>query len=93
MFRANFSGKQHGNCKKRGIGIINVKDLFGIGNVLDESFIELVIKLEEWAPLKKYERLGINEYYAEFLSVKVPEIAIPIVPGRGISLGLLKQQV
>ncbi|GMO54525.1 MAG: hypothetical protein Ta2C_07890 [Candidatus Endomicrobiellum trichonymphae] len=88
MFRANFSGKQHGNCKKRGIGIINVKDLFDIGNVL-----ELVIKLEEWDPLKKYERLGINEYYAEFLSVKVPEVTIPIVPGRGISLGLLKQRL
>jgi HPr kinase/phosphorylase len=69
----------------RGIGIINIKDLFGVRNILDESLIELVIKLEEWDPLKKYERLGINEYYTEFLSVKVPEITIPVSPGRNIS--------
>ncbi len=69
----------------RGIGIINIKDLFGIGTILDESLIELLIRLEEWDPLKKYERLGINEYYTEFLSVKVPEITIPVVPGRNIA--------
>ncbi|MDR0820568.1 MAG: HPr(Ser) kinase/phosphatase [Endomicrobium sp.] len=69
----------------RGIGIINIKDIFGIGNVLDESFIELVIRLEEWDTLKKYERLGINEYYTEFLSVKIPEITIMVCPGRNIA--------
>ncbi|MDR0800162.1 MAG: HPr(Ser) kinase/phosphatase [Endomicrobium sp.] len=69
----------------RGIGIINIKDLFGIGNILDESRIELVIKLEEWNPLKKYERMGLDEHYTEFLGVKVPEITIPVAPGRNIA--------
>ncbi len=69
----------------RGIGIINIKDLFGVRNILDESLIELVIRLEEWDPLKKYKRLGINEYFTEFLGVKVPEIIIPVGPGRNIA--------
>jgi HPr kinase/phosphorylase len=69
----------------RGIGIINIKDLFGVRNILDESPIELVVKLEKWDPLKKYERLGIDEYYTEFLSVKIPEITIPVGPGRNLS--------
>jgi HPr kinase/phosphorylase len=69
----------------RGIGIINIKDLFGIGSILDESLIELVIRLEEWVPLKKYERIGIDEYYTELLNVKVPEITIPVGPGRNVA--------
>ncbi|OEG70395.1 hypothetical protein ATZ36_04545 [Candidatus Endomicrobiellum trichonymphae] len=69
----------------RGIGIINIKDLFGIGNILDESLIELVIRLEEWDPLKKYERIGIDEYYTEFFNVNIPEITIPVAPGRNIA--------
>jgi len=70
----------------RGVGIIDVKNLFGIGNTLDESNIELVIKLEEWENVKKYERLGIDEYYSEILNVSVPEITIPVGPGRNLAV-------
>jgi HPr kinase/phosphorylase len=70
----------------RGLGIIDVKDLFGIGNILNESNIELVIKLEEWEKVKKYERVGIDEYYTEFLGIKIPEVTIPVGPGRNLAV-------
>jgi HPr kinase/phosphorylase len=70
----------------RGVGIIDVKSLFGIGNILDESRIELVIKLEDWENVKKYERIGIDEYYTEILSVNIPEITIPVGPGRNLAI-------
>lgn len=70
----------------RGIGVIDVKELFGIGNILDESRIELVIKLEEWDPVKQYERVGLNECYTEYLSVRIPEITIPVAPSRNLAI-------
>ncbi|MCA6069531.1 MAG: HPr(Ser) kinase/phosphatase [Endomicrobium sp.] len=70
----------------RGIGIIDVKELFGIGNISDESRIELVIKLEERDSVKQCERVGFNECYTEYLSVRIPEITIPVVPGRNLAI-------
>ncbi|MCL2799962.1 MAG: HPr(Ser) kinase/phosphatase [Endomicrobia bacterium] len=70
----------------RGVGIIDVNNLFGVGSILEESHIELVIKLEEWENVKKHERLGIEEYYTEILGVKVPEITIPVAPGRNFAV-------
>jgi HPr kinase/phosphorylase len=70
----------------RGIGIIDIKELFGVGNILNESKIELVIKLEEWDQLKKYDRIGIDDYYVEYLGVEVPEITIPVAPGRNLAI-------
>ncbi|MDR2426695.1 MAG: HPr(Ser) kinase/phosphatase [Endomicrobium sp.] len=70
----------------RGVGIIDVRNLFGIGNILDESHIELVIKLEEWESVKKYERVGIDEYFADILGVRVPEVTIPVGPGRNLAI-------
>ncbi|MDR1474086.1 MAG: HPr(Ser) kinase/phosphatase [Endomicrobium sp.] len=70
----------------RGIGIIDIKELFGVGNILYESKIELVIKLEEWNPVKKYERIGLDDYFTEYLGVKVPEVTIPVAPGRNLAV-------
>ncbi|MDR1926921.1 MAG: HPr(Ser) kinase/phosphatase [Endomicrobium sp.] len=70
----------------RGIGIIDIKELFGIGNILDEAYVELVIKLEEWDSAKCYERVGLSEYYAEYLGVKVPEATIPIGHVRNLAV-------
>ena len=70
----------------RGVGIIDVKSLFGIGNILDESLIEMVIRLEEWESVKKYERVGIDEYFADILGVTVPEVTIPVGPGRNLAV-------
>jgi HPr kinase/phosphorylase len=70
----------------RGIGIINVKDIFGIGSILDEIYVELVVKFEMWKSEKEYERLGIDEYCSEFLNVKIPMITIPVGPGRNLAV-------
>lgn len=83
-------GKSSGIVKHhmevRGIGIIDIKNMFGIANILDESKIELVINLVEWNDAKRYERLGIDEYYTDVLGVNVPELTIPVGPGRNLAI-------
>ena len=68
----------------RGIGIINVQTLFGVGCVKERKRVELVISLERWDSDKEYERLGLESEYLEFLGVKLPHITIPVRPGRDI---------
>jgi HPr kinase/phosphorylase len=70
----------------RGIGIIDVKSIFGIGFILDEARVELVIKLESWDKVNKIDRTGINDAFAEILGVNVPEITIPVGPGRNLAI-------
>jgi len=70
----------------RGIGIIDIKNMFGVANILDESKIELVINLVAWDETIEYERLGLKEYYTEILGVKVPELTIPVGPGRNLAI-------
>lgn len=68
----------------RGIGIIDVKDLFGVGAVKNRTSIQLVIKLVNWDPKANYERLGFNEDKRELANVEVPQITIPVKVGRNI---------
>ncbi len=70
----------------RGIGIINVKTLFGVESVKNTQGIDLVIKLEEWNKERSYDRLGLEEDYIEFLGNKVPCHSIPIRPGRNLAI-------
>jgi len=70
----------------RGIGIINVKTLFGVESVKDTTNIDLVIKLEEWDKDKDYDRLGLEEEYTEFLGNKVTCHSLPIRPGRNLAV-------
>ena len=70
----------------RGIGIIDVKTLFGVESVKDTQFIDLVIKLEEWDKEKEYDRLGLEEEYIEFLGNKVVCHSLPIRPGRNLAI-------
>ncbi|MCT4688552.1 HPr(Ser) kinase/phosphatase [Vallitalea sp.] len=70
----------------RGIGIIDVKTLFGVESVKKIQNIDLVIKLELWDPEKEYDRLGLNEEYIEILENKVICHSIPIRPGRNIAV-------
>ena len=70
----------------RGIGIIDVKTLYGVESVKETQNIDLVIKLEEWDKEKKYDRLGLNEEYTEFLGNKVVCHSIPIRPGRNLAI-------
>ena len=70
----------------RGIGIIDVKALYGASSVKDTQSIDLVIRLEEWSRDKEYDRLGLEESYTEYLGNKVVCHNIPIRPGRNLSI-------
>ena len=70
----------------RGIGIVDAKSLFGVESVKNEQEIDLVIKLEEFNKDQDYDRLGLEEQYIEFLGNKVVCHAIPIRPGRNLSV-------
>ncbi|MCI5700453.1 MAG: HPr(Ser) kinase/phosphatase [Lachnospiraceae bacterium] len=70
----------------RGIGIIDVKTLYGVEHVKDSQQIDLVIKLEEWDKDKEYDRLGLEEEYTEFLGNKVVCHSLPIRPGRNLAV-------
>lgn len=70
----------------RGIGIIDVKTLFGVESVKNTQTIDLVIKLEEWDKEREYDRLGLEEEYTEFLGNKVVCHSLPIRPGRNLAV-------
>ncbi len=70
----------------RGIGIVDVKTLFGVSNVKDTQNIDLVICLEDWDKEKEYDRLGLEEEYTEYLGNKVVCHNIPIRPGRNLAI-------
>ncbi len=70
----------------RGIGIIDVKSLFGIESVKDTQAIDMVIKLEDWNKDTEYDRLGMEEEYTEFLGNKVICHALPVRPGRNLAV-------
>ena len=70
----------------RGIGIIDVKTLFGVESVKETQGIDMVIKLEEWSRDKEYDRLGLEDQYIEFLGNKVVCHSLPIRPGRNLAI-------
>jgi len=70
----------------RGIGILDVKNLFGVGCVKDSERIDLVIQLENWKENKEYERLGLHDQYIEILGIKIPSVVIPVRPGRNLAI-------
>lgn len=70
----------------RGIGIVDVKTLFGVQSVKETQTIDLVITLEDWNRDKEYDRLGLEEEYTEFLGNKVVCHSIPIRPGRNLAI-------
>ena len=69
----------------RGLGIINVKDLFGIASTRLSKRVELVVQLERWDPTRAYERLGLDDDFQEILALRVPLIRMPVAPGRSIA--------
>ena len=70
----------------RGIGIVDVKTLFGVSSVKEDQQIDLVIMLEEWSKEKEYDRLGMEEEFTEYLGNKVVCHRIPIRPGRNLAV-------
>ncbi|MBA3392321.1 MAG: HPr(Ser) kinase/phosphatase [Deltaproteobacteria bacterium] len=69
----------------RGLGIINVKDLFGISAVRETKKVELVVELLEWADTTEYDRLGFDDRHDEILGVEVPSVRLPVRPGRNLA--------
>jgi len=70
----------------RGVGIIDVQKIFGVGSVLDRTRIELVIRLEEWKQAVEYDRVGLSDRTTSILGVRVPEIIMPVRPGRNLAV-------
>ena len=70
----------------RGIGIVDVRRLFGIGAVKDTERIDMVIQLENWVEGKMYDRMGMDEERITILGIEVPSITIPVRPGRNLAI-------
>jgi len=70
----------------RGLGVINVKELFGIASTRSSKRVELVVQLERWDPAREYERLGLDDATYEVLGLRVPLIRMPVAPGRNIAI-------
>lgn len=70
----------------RGIGIVNVKNIFGMGAVKDTENVDLVVNLEQWRSGIEYDRLGLENEYTDILGVKVPQITIPVKRGRNLAV-------
>ena len=70
----------------RGIGIVDVRRLFGIGSVKNTERIDLVIQLENWVEGKMYDRMGMDEEKVNILGIEVPSITVPVRPGRNLAI-------
>ena len=70
----------------RGIGVIDVRRLFGMSAVKDEAVIDMVINLEQWKDGALYDRLGLEELYTTILDVQVPSLTVPVKPGRNLAV-------
>ena len=72
----------------RGIGIVNVARIFGVGAVKVSESLDLVVQLEPWDPTKNYQRTGLESEYCDILGVSIPSTSIPVSPGRNMAVVL-----
>ena len=70
----------------RGIGIVNARNIFGVGAVKLTEKIDMVIQLEHWDSQKAYDRLGLDDEYMSILGIKVPSTTVPVKPGRNLAI-------
>ncbi|MBQ0102489.1 MAG: HPr(Ser) kinase/phosphatase [Firmicutes bacterium] len=70
----------------RGIGIVDVKRIFGMGAVKDTEKIDMIIKLEPWEEGKMYDRFGLDQEYTEIMGINIPTTLIPVRPGRNLAI-------
>jgi HPr kinase/phosphorylase len=70
----------------RGLGVINIRDLFGVAATRSSKRVELVVQLERWHPDREYDRLGLDDEYHDVLGVSVPMIRMPVAPGRNLAI-------
>jgi HPr kinase/phosphorylase len=70
----------------RGLGLINIQDLFGVASTRTSKRVELVVQLERWEPGREYDRLGLDDARYEVLGVMIPMVAMPVAPGRNVAI-------
>lgn len=70
----------------RGLGVINIRDLFGVASTRTSKRVELVVQLERWDTAREYDRLGIDENRYDLFGVKVPLLHMPVAPGRSLAI-------
>src|SRR2546423_3158991 len=69
----------------RGIGIVNVAAVFGIGSIRVEKRLDMVVTLKDWQELEEVDRIGLDQEFYEVLGLQVPHVTIPVRPGRDIA--------
>lgn len=69
----------------RGLGIINIRELFGISAIGSSQSVDLAVRLERWRPDAEYDRLGLDRHTMEFLGVEIPLVVMPVAPGRNVA--------
>ena len=70
----------------RGIGVIDIRAMFGIGSVLLHKSIDMEIHMEAWVEKKEYDRLGLSEEFTSILDVRIPRLVLPVKPGRNLAI-------
>jgi HPr kinase/phosphorylase len=70
----------------RGLGLINIQDLFGVASTRTSKRVELVVQLERWEPGREYDRLGLDDARYDVLGVLIPMIRMPVAPGRNVAI-------
>jgi HPr kinase/phosphorylase len=70
----------------RGLGVINIRDLFGVASTRSSKRMELVVQLERWDPSREYDRLGLDENVYELFGVRIPLVKLPVAPGRNLAI-------
>jgi HPr kinase/phosphorylase len=70
----------------RGLGLINVQDLFGVASTRSSKRVELVVQLERWEHGREYDRLGLDEEFYEMLGARIPMVRMPVAPGRNVAI-------
>lgn len=70
----------------RGLGVINLRDLFGVASTRSSKRVELVVQLERWDPHREYDRLGLDASFFELLGLRIPLIRMPVAPGRNLAI-------
>lgn len=68
----------------RGLGIINIKDLYGVSSIREKKIVDMVIELVDWDPAQEYDRLGIDDQTISILGIDLPHLLIPVRPGRNL---------
>jgi HPr kinase/phosphorylase len=70
----------------RGLGLINIQDMFGVASTRSSKRVELVVQLERWEAGREYDRLGVDDNYYDLLGIRIPMVRMPVAPGRNVAI-------